>query len=56
MEPINFNTVGTEQSNMAEAQGKDLKTTVKKILEILKEEMNESVKEMQRTPTVGGNR
>ena len=40
-------TVESEYSNIAEAQEKDLETNHKKIIESLKEEMSEFLKEIQ---------
>jgi hypothetical protein len=38
---------GTEHSNMAEGQERDLKTNYMKMVQVLKEEMTKSLKEIQ---------
>ncbi|KAL6068077.1 hypothetical protein STEG23_001430 [Scotinomys teguina] len=47
-EPCYSTTASPEYSNKAEAQENDFKTNLKKMLEALNEEMNESPKEIQK--------
>ena len=47
LEPSYATTAGHEYSNLAETQEKDLKTNYRKMMELLKEKMNESLKEFQ---------
>ena len=47
LEPSYPTTAGTEYSNIAEAQEKDPKTAFMSMIEVFKEEMNKSLKEIQ---------
>ena len=47
LEPSNPTTAGSENSNVAEAQEKDLKTAFTTKIEILKEDINKFPKEIK---------
>jgi hypothetical protein len=47
-EPSYLTTAGHEYSKIAETQEKDLKANYIKMIEVFKEEMNTSLKEIQR--------
>jgi hypothetical protein len=47
LEPSYPTTAGSEYSNIAEAQEKDPKTAFMSMIEVFKEEMNKSLKEIQ---------
>ena len=48
-------TVNPEYSSTAEAQENDLKTNFMKIIEVLKQEINKSLKKSRETQTFEGN-
>lgn len=47
-------SVGLKYCNTAEAQEKDLKLILTNIIEVLEEEINESLKKTRKMQTVGG--
>lgn len=54
-EPSYHTRTSPEYSNTADAQGKDLKTHIKKLIEVLKEKINKSIKESQEKQIIEGN-
>lgn len=51
LEPSYPTAAGPEYSNISEAEEKDLKTTCMKVIEVLKEEINEYLKKSMKTQT-----
>lgn len=56
LEPSNPTTVGTEKSNIDEAQAKDIKTAFMNMIEILNVEMNKFLQEIYENTNTGRKR